>query len=80
MFNELRKEWSEAQIVKIVAAIAATGFVNRWNATMATPLEEEPMHVGRHIWLHPAGIPDRTRQTNNCVRDGSSWSAPPRRA
>jgi hypothetical protein len=39
----------------MVAAIAATGFVNRWNATMATPLEDEPMQVGeahlaRHGW------------------------------
>ena len=47
MFDALRKEWSEAQIVEIVAAIAATGFVNRWNATMATPLEDEPMQVGQ---------------------------------
>ena len=47
MFAELRKHWSEAEIVEIVAAIAATGFVNRWNATMATPLEDEPMQVGR---------------------------------
>src|SRR5262249_26965190 len=35
MFVELRKHWTEKQIVEIVAAIAATGFVNRWNATMA---------------------------------------------
>jgi len=47
MFAELRKHWNEAEVVEIVAAIAATGFVNRWNATMATPLEHEPMQVGR---------------------------------
>jgi alkylhydroperoxidase family enzyme len=47
MFDELGKEWSEAEIVEIVAAIAATGFVNRWNATMATLLEDEPMRVGQ---------------------------------
>jgi len=47
MFAELRKHWSETEVVEIVAAIAATGFVNRWNATMATPLEDEPMQVGR---------------------------------
>ena len=55
MFAELRKHWSEEQIVEIVAAIAATGFVNRWNTTMATPLEDEPMeagekHLARHGW------------------------------
>jgi alkylhydroperoxidase family enzyme len=47
MFVELRKHWTEAQIVEIVATIAATGFVNRWNPTLATPLEDEPMQVGR---------------------------------
>jgi alkylhydroperoxidase family enzyme len=47
MFAELRNHWNEAQIVEIVAAIAVTGFVNRWNPTLATPLEDEPMQVGR---------------------------------
>jgi alkylhydroperoxidase family enzyme len=55
MFADLRKHWNEKQIVEIVGAIAATGFVNRWNATMTTPLEDEPMAVGkkyltRHGW------------------------------
>ena len=53
MFAALRKHWSEEQIVEIVAAIAATGFVNRWNTTMATPLEAEPLAVGeRHLASH----------------------------
>ena len=47
MFAELRAHWNEAEVVEIVAVIAATGFVNRWNATMATPLEDEPMQVAR---------------------------------
>ena len=46
MFVELRKHWNEAQIVEIIATIAVTGFVNRWNPTLATPLEDEPMQVG----------------------------------
>ena len=55
MFAELRKHWSEEQIVEIVSAIAATGFVNRWNTTMTTPLEPEPLeagekHLARHGW------------------------------
>ena len=53
IFAELRKHWSEEQIVEIVAAIAATGFVNRWNTTMATPLEAEPLAVGeKHLASH----------------------------
>jgi len=26
--------------------VAVFGFLNRWNDTMGTPLEEEPIHVG----------------------------------
>ena len=53
MFAELRKHWTEEQTVEIVAAIAATAFVNRWNTTMATPLEDEPMAVGeKHLASH----------------------------
>ena len=46
MFAELRKHWSEEQIVEIVGVIALFGFLNRWNDTMATPLEDEPIAVG----------------------------------
>lgn len=46
MFAELRKYWSEEQIVEMVATISVFGFLNRWNDTMATPLEDEPIEVG----------------------------------
>ncbi len=46
MFLQMRKHWSEEQIVEIVAVISVFGFLNRWNDTMATPLEDEPVHVG----------------------------------
>jgi len=46
MFVELRKHWSEEQIVEIVNAVAMAGFLARWNCTMATPLEEEAVEVG----------------------------------
>ena len=45
MFAELRKHWSEEQIVEIVGVIALFGFLNRWNDTVATPLEDEPIEV-----------------------------------
>ena len=47
MFAELRKHWTEEQIVEIVGVIALVGFLNRWNDTMATPLEDEPIEVGQ---------------------------------
>ena len=46
MFAGLRKHWNDGQVVEIVAVISLFGFLNRWNDTMATPLEEEPIHVG----------------------------------
>ena len=46
MFMELKKHWNEEQIVEIVGVIAMFGFLNRWNDTLATPLEDEPIEVG----------------------------------
>jgi uncharacterized peroxidase-related enzyme len=46
MFKELQKHWTEEQIVEIVGVIAIFGFLNRWNDTFATPLEDEPLHFG----------------------------------
>ena len=50
MFAELRKHWNEGEIVEIVAVIALFGYLNRWNDTMATPLESDPVEVGeKHL-------------------------------
>lgn len=49
MFAAMRKHWSEDQMVEIVGVIALFGFMNRWNDTMATPLEEEPTEVGERL-------------------------------
>lgn len=50
MMSRLRQHWSDDQIVEIVGVIAMFGFMNRWNDTMATPLEEEAIEVGhRHL-------------------------------
>jgi uncharacterized peroxidase-related enzyme len=50
MFTELRTHWNEGEIVEIVAVIALFGFLNRWNDTMATPLESDPVEVGeKHL-------------------------------
>ena len=54
MFAEMRKHWSEGQIVEIVAVISTFGFLNRWNDTMGTPLEEEPIAAGEKF-LAPHG-------------------------
>lgn len=49
MFSEMRKHWTEGQIVEIVAVISLFGFLNRWNDTMGTPLEDEPIEVGERL-------------------------------
>jgi len=40
MFAQISKYWTEEQIVEIVGVIAVFGFLNRWNDTMGTPLED----------------------------------------
>jgi alkylhydroperoxidase family enzyme len=62
MFAELRQHWSETEIVEIVGVIAATGFVNRWNGTLATPLEDEPMKVGAMYLASNGWSPGQHRQ------------------
>ena len=53
MFDRMKRHWSEGAIVEITALIAYFGFMNRYNDTMATPLEDEPIHVAeKHIAAH----------------------------
>ncbi|MEE2998209.1 MAG: peroxidase-related enzyme [Pseudomonadota bacterium] len=60
-FEGLRKHFTEYQIVEIVSVVSMFGFLNRWNDTLATPLEAEPIEfaeqyladngwdVGKHV-------------------------------
>jgi uncharacterized peroxidase-related enzyme len=41
-FAELRRYWDDGQIVEILAVVGLFGFLNRWNDSMATDLEEVP--------------------------------------
>ena len=42
-FTELRKHFTEEQIVELGATVALFGFLNRWNDTFATQLEPTPL-------------------------------------
>lgn len=44
-FEALRRHWSDEQIVEILGVVATFGFLNRWNDTLATPLEAVPAAV-----------------------------------
>lgn len=51
--EDLKLYFNEPQIIEIVATIAIFGFLNRWNDSMATTLEEEPLlfanaHLANH--------------------------------
>lgn len=44
-FDDLAQHFNDEQVVEIVAAIALFGYLNRWNDTMATQLEELPKQL-----------------------------------
>ncbi len=48
-FEELKKHWDEGQIVELLASVALFGYLNRWNDSMATSLEEYPAEVAERI-------------------------------
>ena len=53
-FAALRRHYADSQIVGIVAAISYIGFLNRWNDTFATTLEQRPGEVSSDL-LKSAG-------------------------
>lgn len=64
-FAELRRHFDDDQILEIVAVLSLLGFLNRWNDTLATPLESGPRNfaechlaaagwkVGKHLDAMP---------------------------
>ena len=46
-FDELNKHYDESEIVEIVATISLFGFLNRWNDTLATEIEQLPAMVAK---------------------------------
>ena len=46
-FTELKKYYTDRQIVEIVGQISVFGFLNRWNDTMATELEATPIKYAK---------------------------------
>ncbi len=49
-FQDLRPHFDDGEIVEIVSVISLFGWLNRWNDTMATELESEPLEfASRHL-------------------------------
>lgn len=45
----MQEHWTEDQIVRILGAVCLYGFLNRWNDSMATDLEEAPRKMGEEV-------------------------------
>ena len=53
-FVELRRHYSDTQIIEILAVIAMGGFLNRWNDTIATVTDQESIDFAERV-LRPVG-------------------------
>ncbi len=53
-FVEMRKHFSNTQIIEILAVIAAGGYLNRWNDTIATVTDQESIDWANKV-LTPIG-------------------------
>jgi uncharacterized peroxidase-related enzyme len=49
LFMRLQEHWDDQQIVQILGAVCLYGFLNRWNDSMATDLEESPREMGDRV-------------------------------
>lgn len=49
LMERMRQHWSDDQIVEILGAVCLYGFLNRWNDSMATDLEESPKLMGERV-------------------------------
>lgn len=50
--SNLRKHWDDGEIVEILGVVALFGYLNRWNDSMATTLEEGAIDSAQ-TWLGP---------------------------
>lgn len=49
LMSRMKAHWSEDQIVELLAAVCLYGFLNRWNDSMATEVEEAPRRLGEEL-------------------------------
>ena len=61
-FAQMREHWSEGQIVEILGVVAMFGFLNRWNDSMATPLEPVASDIGEQHLAGRGWQPDKHRR------------------
>ncbi len=49
LVGRMKEHWTEDQIVQILGAVCLYGFLNRWNDSMATDLEDAPRDMGERV-------------------------------
>lgn len=49
LMARMKAHWSENQIIEILGAVCLYGFLNRWNDSMATELEDAPKALGNKV-------------------------------
>jgi len=49
MYMSLAEHWTEEEIVELLGVVCMFGIFNRWNDSMATPLEDEPLAMGEAL-------------------------------
>lgn len=59
VMDELKRHWSEEQIVEMLGAICLYGFLNRWNDSMATEIEPAPRALGERLLQRGGWTGDR---------------------
>lgn len=64
-FDALREHYSEGEIVEIMTVISLFGFLNRWNDTMATDLEDQPFTFATETYSPERWSPGKHRHTEN---------------
>ena len=49
LFSRMQQHWTDDQVVHILGAVCLYGFLNRWNDSMATDLEDAPREMGENV-------------------------------
>ena len=52
LHQRLYQHWSEEEIVELLGVISLFGFLNRWNDSMATTLEDDSIASGKSMLGH----------------------------
>jgi alkylhydroperoxidase family enzyme len=52
LHQRLHEHWSDQEIVELLGVISLFGYLNRWNDSMATTLEEDSITSGRSLLGH----------------------------